>query len=422
MFWEICGYEDSNSKDKEHFIDICLKNPNVIDDESLNFSYCFHEFMDYQNPDIMQTIQRLNIPFKLAVEYRDPLWWKRQLVNILNWKAYKSHFNSSNGDEVFDNSLLDITDLKDRSLIIELLFRFSRTEPEFKENIIAMLNHLREIQKEFLPVYYDSKKRCYNQDAIENQKKVRNLDKGFFIPAIYQNLYPFNTEEFIKKYNEQKYFCRHNIECRLFQESGDVYYIDDKNRIKKNYRETNKKAMYTRYLYLDRNNYVHNSTSRTINELLKPEKLQDLLFTLADFLLYLESDSNRYKDDKIKSAIANDKFFSTQNEICTESIRKECITLAGILMKIKGFETDEISCSTIENYASELKQNETVDYTSEISKNEFLRERLNRLLSIVFLTYEPDFNSPSIDFLIEHKMQVLLYITSVTLNLAKEIN
>ena len=49
-------------------------------------------------------------------------------------------------------SLLEIY-FKDTSLLIELLFRFSRIEPEFKENIIAMLNHLREAQKDRFPVY-----------------------------------------------------------------------------------------------------------------------------------------------------------------------------------------------------------------------------------------------------------------------------
>ena len=423
MFWEICGYANSESKDKEHQFESWLKNQNILNDSALDFTTCFHPFRDFQKPEILQTIQQLKIPFNLAVTYRNPFWWKQQLKFILNWNAMKNHLNPSNfsnNEIAFDDNILNISDLKDNSLLVELLFRFSRTEPEFKENIIAILNHLREVQKEKFPVYFDKKEKCYNQDALDNQKKIKDLDRGFWIPAIYQSIYPFNTEVFIQKYGK-KFFCRNIIECRLFNESGDVLYYDDKNRILKNYRETNKNAMYTRYLYLDRNNYVHNGTSRTIKELLKPEKYKDLLLTLADILLYLDSDSKRYIDDKIKNFIAQNVLFSSMNEVCTESIRKECKTLASLIMKIKEAEPDEITISVIEEFAARIKQNDKLDYSSEISRNEYLMERLSRLLNIIFLTYEPDFNSHSIDFLIEHKTQILLYIASVTYKLSKEV-
>ena len=73
MFWEICGYANSESKDKEHQFESWLKNQNILNDSALDFTTCFHPFMDFQKPEILQTIQQFN----LAVTYRNPFWWKQ---------------------------------------------------------------------------------------------------------------------------------------------------------------------------------------------------------------------------------------------------------------------------------------------------------------------------------------------------------
>ena len=213
--------------------------------------------------------------------------------------------------------------------------------------------------------------------------------------------------------------CRYIINCKLFQESDVILEKDDKERIRQNYRESNKIAMFTRYLYLDRNIYVHEGSNRTIKELLKPNKVKDLLITLADFLTYLDFDSERYKDDEMKKGFTN---LPLSYEKCKNYIKNECKSLASIIMKLNTYEANEITSSAIETFSNSLPASSKIDYNCELAKNEFLKERLERLLNIIFLTYKPDFNSHAIDFLIEYKRQILLYIISVTFKLVQEIN
>ena len=282
-----------------------------------------------------------------------------------------------------------------------------------------MLNHLRETQKALFPVYYDSAIKAYNPEAIENQKKIQAIDSGFWIASLYQSIFPFNTEEAIEKNNKEELLCRYIINCKLFQESDVVLEKDDKERIRQNYRESNKIAMFTRYLYLDRNVYVHEGSNRTIKELLKANKEKDLLLTLADILIYLDTDTERYKNDSTKRGFAN---LPLSYEKCKNYIKNECKTLASIIMIINGYEVKEITSAAIEEFSNKLPPASRLDYNCDLAKNEFLKERLDRLLNIIFLTYKPDFNSHSIDFLIEYKRQILLYIISVTFKLVQEIN
>ena len=421
MYWEICGYSNKENKVKENPIEGWLKNPYVGQTQNLVFDDAFHPYSDFQNPYKNLKMQELmmfqRLSFKQVVEFRDPFWWKR-ILPILQMNAFSSHFELLNKKDYFEDEL-DISEIKDTSLIVELLFRFSRIEPEFKENIISMLNHLRETQKALFPVYYDSAIKAYNPEAIENQKKIQAIDTGFWIASLYQSIFPFNTEEAIEKNHKEELLCRYIINCKLFQESDVVLEKDDKERIRQNYRETNKIAMFTRYLYLDRNIYVHEGSNRTIKELLKPNKVKDLLITLADILTYLDFDSERYKDDKMKKGFTN---LPLSYDICKNYIKKECKILASIIMKINDYKENEITSSSIEEFSNSLQASSKLDYNCKLAKNELLKERLERLLNIIFLTYKPDFNSHSIDFLIEYKRQILLYIISVTFKLVQEIN
>lgn len=422
MYWEICGYSNQENKVKENPVEEKLHNSQIINDSPLSFDRILNPFVNFDDDNTKDVMQRImmtqGISLKKLVEYRVPFWWKNNFVNILNYHAFKSHFYSENNTNFFDQ-IIDISEIKDTSLIVELLFRFSRIEPEFKENIISMLNHLRETQKAIFPVYYDSAIKGYNSEAIENQKKVQSIDSGFWIASIYQSIFPFNTEEAISKYKKEETLCRNIINCKLFQESDVVLEKDDKERIRQNYRETNKIAMYTRYLYLDRNIYVHEGSNRTIKELLKPNKEKDLLLTLSDILTYLDSDAERYKNDTLKRGFVN---LPLSYEKCKNYIKNECKSLASIIMKINTYEANEITSSAIETFSNSLPASSKIDYNCELAKNEFLKERLERLLNIIFLTYKPDFNSHSIDFLIEYKRQILLYIISVTFKLVQEIN
>lgn len=421
MYWEICGYSNKENKVKENPIEGWLKNPYVGQTQNIDFDDAFHPYSDFQNPyknlkmQELMMLQRLS--FKQVVEFRDPFWWKR-ILPILQMNAFSSHFELVNKKDYFEDEL-DISEIKDTSLIVELLFRFSRIEPEFKENIISMLNHLRETQKALFPVYYDSAIKAYNPEAIENQKKIQAIDSGFWIASLYQSIFPFNTEEAIEKNNKEELLCRYIINCKLFQESDVVLEKDDKERIRQNYRESNKIAMFTRYLYLDRNVYVHEGSNRTIKELLKANKEKDLLLTLADILIYLDTDTERYKNDSTKRGFAN---LPLSYEKCKNYIKNECKTLASIIMIINGYEVKEITSAEIEEFSNKLPPASRLDYNCDLAKNEFLKERLDWLLNIIFLTYKPDFNSHSIDFLIEYKRQILLYIISVTFKLVQEIN
>ncbi len=422
MYWEICGYSNQETKGKENPLEEKLHDTQIINDSSLSFDKMLNPFVNFEDDltkvEMQKMIMTRGISFKKLVEYRVPFWWKNTFISILNWHAYKSHLNSEDNKNFFDQ-IIDISEIKDTSLIVELLFRFSRIEPEFKENIISMLNHLRETQKALFPVYYDSAIKAYNPEAIENQKKIQAIDSGFWIASLYQSIFPFNTEEAIEKNNKEELLCRYIINCKLFQESDVVLEKDDKERIRQNYRESNKIAMFTRYLYLDRNVYVHEGSNRTIKELLKANKEKDLLLTLADILTYLDTDPERYKNDSTKRGFAN---LPLSYEKCKNYIKNECKTLASIILKIQGYEVKEITSAAIEEFSNKLPPASRLDYNCDLAKNEFLKERLDRLLNIIFLTYKPDFYSHSIDFLIEYKRHILLYIISVTFKLVQEIN
>ena len=181
------------------------------------------------------------------------------LPNILNWVTTGYQFNK---DKVFNQNLDNIP----QHLIIRALYYMSRYQSNTKESMISYANMIREIQLETCDIKANKK----------NKEKLQQIDIGFEILDFDVQLYPFSTNavnQYMLNSQDNKIITQKTIKlfCEVdTNEGGDYDYI---------------KALNTRYLYNDRNVYIHDALSKHVRELLSSFRWKDLLEVLDEFRL-----------------------------------------------------------------------------------------------------------------------------------------
>jgi len=361
----------------------------------------------------------------------------------------------------FIDNLTDLSSIQNPSLLITALYRLSRIEPDYKESCIALLNLLREIQKEYIPVFFDKNTKKWNADAEKNQKILHEIDSGFLINNIYQHFYPFSSMDAIKHYEGELYLRRPKIHITIFPETDYQFLISETNKIILDHRATNKFQMHSRSLYYDRCMDVHSGENRTVVHLLKPQNWKDLLNTIEDafFRIFTDISDNTDLWSNTEPIIFNNEkepqeaFLSLIDLITNllfqhfDSITEEdlnIISLGNVYQEANEFfekNNSEILKKTEENGVKDFSEKELDDlknklrtqvftgfFCSAVEKlkkkvqdakpeyDEVFTETLRNFLNILFLTYtaEEDIINGE-DFIIENQGAVSLYLILISL-------
>ena len=185
-------------------------------------------------------------------------------------------------------------------ILLETAFYLSRIQSETESSFSYLISYLDTVRKDIFNVDYKDNN-LSDEDLKKNTKDLNSIDSGFDTDDYIVNVYPFFFFFFKAKPGVEKsndYMLRKRTSIKLFCCSDSIY--EDKNedkkggngrrKIRNSWRNENKKAFRTNYLYKDRNMAIHHVSNSTVESLLKEENWYKLLYALCDYHEYLSSD------------------------------------------------------------------------------------------------------------------------------------
>ena len=339
-----------------------------------------------------------------------------------------------------DNEInLSINDTKDFWGTILLIFNLSRIEPVSKEYLINEINYIREKQLELLHVDLkhpnnNEEEQCenadidsYNEQSLNNRKKLKKIDCGFVLRTYAQKIYPLSLFAFRDKGVFLRGFER-KITCKLFWETDNVY-TQIGTRESLDWFSINKSGLTTRYLYRDRNAYYHHKGYASVVALLKPQRWKQLLFALGEFYVLLIGElwSQRIGYDENEGIQKDDFFF--QNKFLQLEVEHIYYDLTMLIQKkydvspkvfgIFDYDQKKLCIEDFLNYINKGSANKKISFSYDDSKDtdyaNLLLPRLEHILKIMFLVNDTDSRGHEhsvkyMDFYSQYNTEISIYL------------
>lgn len=386
----------------------------VQEDKYLQNRQELQEMFFYYIQDFAEYTKNTDIIAECKAAEKDGSWLlaskQAELLNLII-----SYMGSFNNKVQFTEELLDFSAYKDGTFaaseaVTRLLYYFSNGFT--KEDIILELNFIREQQKRILPCRPNFRKSNYTQDSAkkeieekeENLKKIRSFDKGFKINNYSQTI--------LKNNQSLKMNFTRNLECKAFRETDLVWdakpkFNSETQKIEaeKSERMANKCSLSTKYLYQERNVFTHSGESYSIKGLFnyrenkKNEWLTTVLQSLYDARSFLRKNGHQESSPVLLSML--DVYFKK--------------TVSKVQIDTKTDDINELWQAVFSEEGNITLENELLkktDINNVLDDDE--KEQLKSLMKFIYCNSHEDK-----DFLTEYKFQIALYLTYISLNIAK---
>ena len=377
------------------------------------FFFCMWENCSYTVVYDKSRIQLLDDFYCACVKHS---WYKKETITSLLNTASR-HYGFEKKD-IFNSYDVDFN--TSNELLLNLLYNLSRTEVEAESSLKKQITILRDIQLGKFPIdSFKGKNKRLSQDDIEtlksNQEELRDLDFGFKIPNLQTNIYPFCSDSFCMSFGGDFYLTREYI-CKFVCETDTQYRLEN-GGVYTDFRATNKLGLSTRYLFKDRNMAIHDSKHVSVQNLLEPKYVDNLLYFLGDAYMLLTTLLSKAKEKELEKETVVTTFLLNKTKKLYESV----ITKIYELLKEKEYRNISNNIELYEDTGATVKKIIVEEYNKNIPiiYDKKLLMGLEMYLNDMFAVnekneYGDDNNYNFMDFFRRYHSEIALYITYLT--------